>query len=189
VSGADGFEIVGSATVADVGFLVLAEREVRGHGETFTRIVVEHPGAVVVVPVHADGETVTLVRQFRAATGSEMLEVPAGKRDVEGESPERTAARELVEEIGRRPGRLVPLTEFYNTPGFCSEYTYLFAAFDLEEVERAAATVEEAAMTIEQIALADVDDLIARREIVDAKTIIGLTLTRRYLAGEYPGLR
>jgi ADP-ribose pyrophosphatase len=189
VSGPDGFEIIGSTTVADAGFLALAEREVRGHGETFTRVVVEHPGAVVVVPVDADGDTVTLVRQFRAATGSDMLEVPAGKRDVEGEAPERTAERELVEEIGRRPGRLVPLSEFYNTPGFCSEYTYLFAAFDLEVVERAAATVEEAAMTIEQISLADVDDLIAARAIVDAKTIIGLTLTRRYLAGEYPGLR
>ena len=189
MTGPDGFEIIGTTTIADVGFLALVEREVRGHGETFTRVVVEHPGAVVVVPVDADGETITLVRQYRAATGTDMLEVPAGKRDVEGEAPERTAERELVEEIGRRPGRLVPLGEFYNTPGFCTEYTYLFAAFDLEVVERASATVEEAAMTIEQIALADVDDLIASREIVDAKTIIGLTLTRRFLAGEYPGLR
>ena len=189
MSGPDGFEIVGSTTVADVGFLTLVEREVHGHGETFTRSVVEHPGAVVVVPVAADGETVTLVRQFRAATGTDMLEVPAGKRDVEGEAPERTAERELIEEIGRRPGRLVPLSEFYNTPGFCSEYTFLFAAFDLEEVPRAAATVEERAMTIEPVALADVDELIATRRIVDAKTIIGLTLTRRYLAGEYAGLR
>jgi len=189
VSGRDTFEIVGSTTVADVGFLALVERDVRGRGETFTRVVVEHPGAVVVVPVHADGETVTLVRQFRAATGAEMLEVPAGKRDVDGEPPEGTAERELIEEIGRRPGRLVALSEFYNTPGFCNEYTYLFAAFDLEVVERAAATAEEAAMTIEHVALADVDELIATREIVDAKTIIGLTLTRRYLAREYSGLR
>ena len=189
MSGPADFEIVDTTTVADVGFLALVERQVRGHDETFTRVVVEHPGAVVAVPVEPDGETVTMVRQYRAATGAAMLEVPAGKRDVEGESPERTAERELVEEIGRRPRRLVKLCEFYNTPGFCTEYTHLFAAFDLEVVERAAATAEEAAMTIEHIALADVDELIASRAIVDAKSIVGLTLTRRFLAGEYAGLR
>ena len=43
-------------------------------------------------------------------------------------------------------------------------------------------------MTIERIALADVDALIASREIVDAKSIIGLQLARRLLAGEYPGI-
>jgi 8-oxo-dGTP pyrophosphatase MutT (NUDIX family) len=182
------FEVVGSTTVADVGFLALSETHVQGHGESFTRFVVHHPGAVVVVPVEIDNETVILVRQFRAATGREMLEVPAGKRDVEGESPESTAERELIEEIGRTPGRLVPLCEFYNSPGFCDEYTHLFAAFDLGSVERAAATIEERTMTVERVAIGDIDRLIATREIIDAKSIIGLLLTRRYLAGEYAGL-
>ena len=60
-------------------------------GEEFDRHVVHHPGAVVVVPVDDDG-SVLLVRQCRVATGHELLEVPAGKRDVEGEAPEATAA-------------------------------------------------------------------------------------------------
>lgn len=182
------FEVVGSDTLVDVGFVALSETHVEGRGVTFSRYVVHHPGAVVVVPVESDGDTVILVRQFRAATARDMLEVPAGKRDVKGEAPEETGRRELIEEIGRKPGRLVPLCEFYNSPGFCDEYTHLFAAFDLESVSRAAATVEEEAMTIERVSLGDVDGLIAAREIVDAKSIIGLALTRRYLAGEYAGL-
>jgi 8-oxo-dGTP pyrophosphatase MutT (NUDIX family) len=182
------FEVVGSTTVADVGFLSLSETHVQGHGESFSRFVVHHPGAVVVVPVESDNETVILVRQFRAATGSDMLEVPAGKRDVDGESPPTTAERELIEEIGHKPGRLVPLCEFYNSPGFCDEYTHLYAAFDLDPVDREAATIEEQAMTIERVGLGDIDRLIANREIIDAKSIIGLLLTRRHLAGEYAGL-
>jgi ADP-ribose pyrophosphatase len=143
---------------------------------------------VVVVPVTADGESAIMVRQFRAATGDDLLEVPAGKRDVDDEPPEATATRELAEEIGRRPGRLVKLCEFYNSPGFTDEYTHLFAAFDLEALDGPrAATVEEQAMTIESVAFADVDRRISAGEIVDAKSIIGLLLTRRYLAGEYAG--
>ncbi len=53
---------------------------------------------------------------------------------MDGEPPEETARRELEEEIGYRPGRLVKLAEFYNTPGFCDEYTHLFLALDLEDL-------------------------------------------------------
>lgn len=183
------FRVVGSTTLTDAGFIRLAEVQVEGVGERFTRLVVHHPGAVVVVPVH-DNESVLMVRQFRAPVGSELLEVVAGKRDVEGEEPETTARREMHEEIGRRPGRLVKLCEFFNSPGFCDEYTHLFAALDLEELDSpAAVNPEERAMTLEPIRLADVDDLIARGRIVDAKSIIGLLLTRRYLARDYDGFR
>src|SRR5947209_7381495 len=100
-------------------------------GETFERDVVHHPGAVIVVPVLEGGESVLLVRQFRTAIGIELLEVPAGKRDVPGEAPEVTARRELQEEVGMRAGRLEQLCAFYNTPGFCDEYAYLYMALDL----------------------------------------------------------
>jgi ADP-ribose pyrophosphatase len=183
-----GFRIVGSNRVAQAGFLSVDEVIVESDGERFSRMVVRHPGAVVVVPV-VDPQHAILLRQFRAATSGDLLEVPAGKRDVHGEAPEDTARRELAEEIGFRPGRLVKLAEFWNTPGFCDEYTHLYAAFDLQEADDAeAATHEEAAMTTEHVAFADVDALIARREIVDAKTIIGMLLTRRLLDGEYEGM-
>ena len=144
-------------------------------GHRFERDVVHHPGAVVVVPL-LDRETVIMVRQFRAAIGAELLEVPAGKRDVHGEATEVTAQRELAEEIGRRAGRLELLARFYNSPGFCDEFTWLYMARDLEPVPVDRQGAEEQYMTVEEIKLAAVADLIATGEIVDAKSIIGLCL-------------
>ena len=112
------------------------------------------------------------------------------KRDVEGEEPETTASREMHEEIGRSPGRLVKLCEFFNSPGFCDEYTHLYAALDVEELDApAAVNAEERAITVERVHLDEVDDLVADGRIVDAKSIVGLLLTRRYLGGEFDGFR
>jgi ADP-ribose diphosphatase len=190
VTGHDPFTIVGSETIADVGFLKLTEERVDGpDGERLTRYVVRHQGAVVVVPVDATGEGALLVRQYRVAIDGDLLEVPAGKRDVEGEAPEETARRELTEEIGRVPGRLVKLAEFYNSPGFCDEYTHLFCALDLRVVDGPrGVNAEERAMTVERVAFADVDALVASGRLRDAKSIVGLELARRYLAGSYPGM-
>jgi 8-oxo-dGTP pyrophosphatase MutT (NUDIX family) len=154
-------------------------------GDSFERDVVHHPGAVSVVAV-VDGDRgpeAILVRQFRAAIDGELLEIPAGKRDVDGEDIEVTAARELEEEIGMRAGRLELLAEFYNSPGFSDEHSFIFLALDLEEAETSAHGVEEQHMTIERVALADVPRLIADAEIVDAKSIIGLCLAREALPG------
>lgn len=176
-----GFRVVDTTTLCDAGFLRVSRRRIVGpDGEEHDRHVVHHPGAVVVVPV--EGDDALLVRQFRAATGGVILEVPAGKRDVPGEAPEVTASRELGEEIGRRADRLELLCEFFNTPGFCDEYTYLYLATELTEVPRHAVSAEEAHLELVRVPLIAIDDLIARREIVDAKTIIGLLLARDRLA-------
>jgi 8-oxo-dGTP pyrophosphatase MutT (NUDIX family) len=175
------FRVVGSDTLCDAGFLSVSRLHVEGRdGEEFDRHVVHHPGAVVVVPVIDDDAI--LVRQWRVATGRDLLEVPAGKRDVDGEPPEVTANRELEEEIGYHAGRLDKLCEFYNSPGFCDEYTHLYLATELEARTRAAVSHEEAAMTIERVPLARLDALIATGELVDAKSIIGLLLARQFLA-------
>jgi 8-oxo-dGTP pyrophosphatase MutT (NUDIX family) len=191
-----GFRVSYSARVTAIGFLSIDELVLESpEGDVANRVVVRHPGAVVVVPVvtgNRDGNDehhALLVRQFRVATGGELLEVPAGKRDVDGEEPRTTAARELAEEIGFAPGRLVKLAEFFNTPGFCDEYSHLYAALDLVEADGPAPTsLEEKHMMVEQIALADVETLVAQRRLVDAKSIIGLLLARQYLAGAYPGI-
>ena len=184
------FRILSSETVVETGFVRLANLEVEGEGERFTRFVVRHPGAAVVVPVEPDREHVVLVRQYRAAADRELLEVVAGKRDVEGEPPETTASREMHEEIGRRPGRLVKLCEFFNSPGFSDEYTHLYVALDIEEMDApAAVNAEERALTVERIHFDEVDDLIADGRVVDAKSIVGLLLARRYLGGEFDGFR
>lgn len=178
-----GFRVVEQSTVASGGFLHLVDARVQGpDGTVHQRYVVRHPGAVVIVPVEDDGMHVRLVRQYRVAVDRTLLEIPAGKRDVTGEPPETTAHRELEEEIGCRAHTMVLLAEFYNTPGFCDEYTYVYCARGLEALsQRSAQTAEEHAMEIERVRLADLDELIARREILDAKTIIGLHLARTFL--------
>jgi 8-oxo-dGTP pyrophosphatase MutT (NUDIX family) len=188
-----GFRVLGSSTLCDAGFLSVSRLHVAGpDGDEFDRHVVHHPGAVVVVPVIANpdgGSDALLVRQWRVATGATLLEVPAGKRDVAGEAPETTANRELEEEIGYHAGRLDPLCEFYNSPGFCDEYTYLYLATELEARARAAVSAEEAAMTVERVPLDRIDELIATRELIDAKSIVGLLLARRFLDGSVPERR
>lgn len=146
-------------------------------GDRFERDVVHHPGAVSVVPLRDDGRVV-LVRQYRAPLDRDLLEIPAGKRDVDGEPPEDTARRELAEEVGMRAGRLELLAEFFNSPGFCDEHSYVFLARDLTPCDPDAQGVEERHMTVEDVALGDALALITRGEIVDAKTIIGLCLAR-----------
>ena len=175
------FRVVDSTTLCEAGFLSLARLRVRApDGVELERHIVRHPGAVVVVPIDAN-DNVLMVRQYRVAADRELLEVPAGKRDVPGEAPETTAARELREEIGYRAGVLHQLCEFYNSPGFCDEYTYLFLASELEECERAAVSAEEIAMTVEAIPLDSVDALIAEGALVDAKSIIGVLTARAFL--------
>jgi ADP-ribose pyrophosphatase len=96
-----------------------------------------------------------------------------------------TAARELEEETGRRAGRIEKLVEFYNSPGFTDEHSHLYLARDLEVVTTPEATsAEERYMTVETIRLDELDGLIARREMVDAKSIIGLLLARDHLHRE-----
>jgi len=184
------FRVVDTTARTDAGYLTIEDLRVQGPGGAqFERVVVRHPGAAVVVAVEADGEHTLLVRQWRVALERDLLEIPAGKLDVVGEPPEEAARRELEEETGHRASRLVKLGEFYNSPGFCDELSHLYCALDLEPTDGPhAATDEEAAMTIERVALSEVEALIAAGDIVDAKTIIGLLFTRRYLAGEISGV-
>lgn len=149
-------------------------------GVTFRRDLVHHPGAVSVVPV--DGEEAVLVRQYRAAVDREVLEIPAGKRDVAGEPPEVTAQRELIEEVGLRAGRMEKLAEFYNSIGFSDELSHVYLGTDLALASQDRQGEEEQHLTIERIRLDDVPGLIAGRELVDAKTVIGLLLARERLA-------
>jgi len=180
-------------------FRKLSERELcRGHaiwmseadfeapdGHRFSRDIVHHPGAVSVVAVDFDGRAV-LLRQFRSAIEAELLEIPAGKRDVDGEEPAVTAARELAEEVGLKAAHMELLAEFYNSPGFCDEHSYVYLATDLTEVPAAPVGVEEEWMQVERIPLDDIPGLISSGELVDAKSIIGLLAARERLATREP---
>jgi ADP-ribose pyrophosphatase len=134
------------------------------------REIVEHPGAVAIVAVDADG-MVALVRQRREAARKHLVELPAGTLEP-GETPLETARRELEEETGLTGGDWRELAAFYTTPGFCREFMHLFAA---EGVERGEAHPE----ADEELELVRwrVDEVAARLgEIEDAKTLAGLLL-------------
>lgn len=142
------------------------------------RSVVRHPGAVVVVPI--DGDQVVLIRQYRAAIGQDVLELPAGKLDVEGEATDVAAARECEEEIGYRPARTDRLISFYNSPGMTDEHTTVFVADGLTYVGRTPIGPEEETSEVVRVAIDEVDGLIQSGEIDDAKSIIGLHAYLRY---------
>ncbi len=177
------------------GFRKVSEREIHSgrvvrltesvfatpDGGRITRDVVHHRGAVAVVAV--DSDELVLLRQYRAPVESEVLEIPAGTRDVDGEDPEGTARRELAEEAGLACESLEELGTFFNSAGFCDELTHLFLARGLSAVDRCPDGAEEEQMTVERVSLAEAEAMIDRGEIRDAKTIIGVLLARRRLEG------
>jgi ADP-ribose pyrophosphatase len=144
-------------------------------GSEKDREIIRHPGAVVVI-AH-DGESLYLVTQPREAVDEEaLLELPAGKLDVEGEEPLATAKRELAEEIGKGANDWRPITTFFSSPGLLDEEMHLFLATDLYD-ERAE-TDEGEQIEIERVPLAQLDDIIERCR--DAKSLIGLLWLKAY---------
>lgn len=154
-------------------------------GKEFTRDIVRHPGAVAVVPV-TDRGTALLVRQYRGPIERELLEIPAGTRDVDGEAPEQTGRRELTEEAGVRARDMRLIATVYNSPGFCDEETLVYLATGLEDAEPERAGEEERYMEVVEVALDKVDELITSGELCDAQTVIGLLLARDLLAKALP---
>ena len=175
-----GFRWLGE-TVVHEGFRiqVAVTRYQAPDGTEMHRDVVHHPGAVAVVPVHDDG-TVTLVSQFRTALGADLLELPAGVRDVPGEPEAHTAARELAEEVGLAAGNLEHLVTFHNSPGFCDEAVWVFLGTDLRDVPDAREGPEEEAMVVVRVPLAEAVAMVHDGRITDAKTIIGITLAAQH---------
>lgn len=183
------FHVASSTPLLTSGFLDVTRELIVGPDEAeHERTIVRHPGAVCVVPMLSE-DTALLVRQFRVATGGDLLEVPAGRRDVDGEPPIETARRELAEEVGMAPAELVPLAEFWNSPGFCTEYMHCFLALSVTDTGmRTPIGAEERAMTTADVELDSVESLVANRELVDAKSIVALLLARAYLGGSHAGL-
>jgi 8-oxo-dGTP pyrophosphatase MutT (NUDIX family) len=142
-------------------------------GSVTEREVVGHPGAVVMI-AH-DGEHLYLVRQPREAVQDEsLLELPAGKLDMPGESELECAQRELAEEIGKQAAEWTELKRLYTSPGFTDEQTILFLATGLSDSDVEADDAER--IEIVRWPLDDLDSAI--RECMDAKSLVGLMLFR-----------
>jgi len=145
------------------------------NGETGTREWINHPGAVVIIPILPNGE-IALIKQFRYAARSEFLELPAGKLD-EGEDPKACAFRELEEEIGYRAGKMQFIANIHPAIGFANEIMSIYLAENLKKtnynrdkdefIELIPTNMEEAL------------NLVWENKITDVKSIIGLLWLKR----------
>jgi ADP-ribose pyrophosphatase len=169
------FERIASETRYEGKIFTVFEETFRHEdGEEVTREIVRHQGAVGIV-AH-DGERIYLVRQPREALGlPDLLELPAGKLDVEGEEPLEAAKRELAEEIGKAAEHWEQLHSYYSSAGFTDEECIVYLATGLSDAD--VEPDEHERIDIETRPLSELDALID--EVRDAKTLIGLLELRR----------
>jgi ADP-ribose pyrophosphatase len=147
----------------------------RPDGTEVRREVMDHPGAVVMVPVETD--CVLLVRQPREAIELRTLELPAGKLDAPGEDPLDCARRELGEEVGRQAAVWRDLGGFYTAPAILTEFIHCFLATELSPSD--VAPIPEEQIEVVRWPLAELESLIAQMN--DAKSLIGLLRLRALL--------
>lgn len=152
-------------------------------GKTAFREVAEHPGGVAIVALTDEGE-VMLVRQHRYPFNRQLLEIPAGKREV-GEPPFVTAQRELKEEVGATADRWYDLGTMLPSPGCYDEVVYIYMA---EGLHFSAPCLDEGEfLTAEQMPLSDLVELCLKGEVADAKTVCGALKAHTVLSrGEKP---
>ena len=136
-------------------------------GRQVKREVVRHPGAVVILPVKADGRLV-LIRNYRIAVDDHLWEIPAGKLE-RGEEPLDAAGRELREETGYTARSIRKLGAFHTSPGFADELIHAYVAEQLEFVGQALEPGEE--IEVEELDRAEVLAMIADGRIHDGKTM------------------
>lgn len=147
------------------------------NGRVTTLDIVRHRGSVVLIPQPSPGEVI-LIRQYRYAIGRWIWELPAGTLDP-GETPRTAARRECAEEIGLTPGRVRKLGAFYPTPGFCDELMFYYVCTDLKPPTHAVAQDPDEQIEPRSFSLRRVRALIARGDIVDMKTVVGVGLLGR----------
>jgi len=146
-------------------------------GKEARREVIRHPGAVAIV-VLDDAKNVLLVRQYRAAAGKILLEIPAGTLNP-GEVPLTCALRELQEETGFRAEKLDALGGIYTAPGYTTEFIHLFYATGL--IESRLNMDEDEFIEVERVPFTEALAMIDRGEIADGKSVSGLLRVARLL--------
>lgn len=169
----------------DGGGWVVKVREDRirrpGHPEEepFSRMVVEHPGAAIVLAVD-DQDRVLCLWQYRHAAGHSLVQLPAGLCDVDGEDPLGVARRELVEEAGLEATEWTHLTSTYSSPGFSSEVSHYYLARGLTEVGRGdfEPAHEEAEMQLAWVPFDEVHGAVVAGRLADAHLALAVLLAR-----------
>ncbi len=148
-------------------------------GRETSREIVEHSACVAIIAVDAD-DNVLLVNQFRKPVEKELLEIPAGGIEP-GEDAVATVRRELREETGYLPRKVERLGGFYSTPGYCTEYLYLYLASDLVPSSLNAEDTES--IELVRVPISQISGLITSGSICDAKSIAGLLIFLKYRKG------
>ena len=149
-------------------------------GHTTRRLVVEHPGAAVILAVDDDDRVICL-RQYRHAAAHRFVELPAGIVDGEpGEQPVDVAARELREEVQLQATSWTHLVSAYASPGISAEVHHLFLARGLSPVDRGdfALQHEEADMTTEWVAFDELHAAVVAGELSDSPLVIAVLMAR-----------
>ena len=169
---------VKSTTIYNGRVFDLRQDQVRLPNGRVTHLdIVEHPGAVVMVPVDAQGN-LWFVRQYRHAAGKWLLELPAGTLE-EGEDIESCAHRELREEIGMAAGKVQKIGEFYIAPGYSTEFLHIYLASDLSPAPLPGD--DDEFIQVESLTIDQAYALAGQGSIPDAKTLAALFLARPYL--------
>jgi ADP-ribose pyrophosphatase len=158
-------------------FAVKVDEVERSDGTVQRIEVVDHPGAITLVPIDEAGR-VLFVRQYRHSAARALLELPAGTLEP-GEDPATCAARECREEVGMAPRRLTRLGGFFPAPGYSTEYIHLYLAQDLVPAPLPPDADED--LQVVPLTLQAVDQAVADGTLEDAKSLAGLELTRRHL--------
>ena len=145
-------------------------------GRITFRDIVDHPGAVAIIPVLPDGRIV-MVRQYRYPIRKSLLEIPAGTLE-QGESPYDCARRELKEETRYETDTIEELLRCYTAPGYSSELIHIFVARNISEVDGEIEQDEN--IRVELLELDEILSMIDDNVIEDAKTICGILALRRF---------
>ncbi|MFO7585200.1 MAG: NUDIX hydrolase [Anaerolineales bacterium] len=146
-------------------------------GRTAKYDIIEHSGSVVLVPVDAEG-SVHFVRQYRHATGTDLLELPAGTLEP-GEEPLKCARREIREEIGMAASQLREIGSFYLVPGYSTEYMHVFLATGLQESPLPPDADEY--LSVEKIPFVKALEMARNGQLPDAKSLAALLLAQHYV--------
>lgn len=155
-------------------FHIDRDRVRQPNGRIVTLDIVRHRGSVVLIPMPSPNEVI-LIRQYRYAIKKWIWELPAGTVDP-GEGSRAAARRECEEEIGLTPGRIRKVGEFYPTPGFCDEKMIYYVCSALSKPTRRVALDPDEQIEPRLFSLRRALALIARGDIVDMKTVVGLRL-------------
>lgn len=148
------------------------------NGNTSTREIVKHPGAVAIIPIKEDGKIV-LVEQFRKALERSLLEIPAGKLE-KGEEPLITAKRELEEETGYIAEDWEHIQSFYTSPGFADEYIHIYVAKGLMKKENSAQLDEDEFVELKELTIEECLEELKKGAIHDAKTCYAIQFLQIY---------